>query len=91
MEKYGTPRLGRMKPDETGHPNCYWVSRVNLDKRKARSFMDCEYLRSDGTWQYGMDTCDQGSGGTYFKTLDDVIRCLVEFEIDVTSREQIQR
>lgn len=89
-ERYGPVVLSQREPTG-GHANCWWVSRIDLNKQAAKSFLDAEYLRADGTWHNSMDTCDRGHGGTYFKTLEEVIEVLARFEINVISREEAKQ
>lgn len=61
---------------------------VSREPFKVNGRTPVQYLRADGTWHSSMALKEgHPAGGTYFKTLEEVIAVLAEFEINVQGVE----
>lgn len=71
---------------------CWYVVRESIEV-DADNYPYREYLRRDGVWLCGLDPDEvlgkQPNGrATYFKTIEEVINVLCEFEINVIGPDE---
>lgn len=90
-----TPRLERFSLTSSSQFSGDWfVRRFSYEDVLYDPFGEtakqAEYLRVDGTWHTCMNINrdNRQPGGTYFKTLNEVLNVLCEFGIDVVGEEE---